>query len=132
MEKIGFIGLGIMGKPMALNLLKAGYPITFYARKPDVIEEMTAAGAVSVSSPRGVAESTEIVITIVTADPQIREVMLGAEGVLEGASEGQLIVDMSTVSPMTAREISEIAEKKASTSWMHRSAAGMWGPKPER
>ena len=111
MEKIGFIGLGIMGKPMAHNLLKAGYPLTFYARRPDVIQEMTAAGAVSVSSPRVVAESTDIVITIVTADPQVREVMLGAEGVLEGVSEGQLIVDMSTISPLTTREIAEIGEK---------------------
>jgi 3-hydroxyisobutyrate dehydrogenase-like beta-hydroxyacid dehydrogenase len=73
---------------------------------------MTTAGAVSVSSPRLVAESTDIVITIVTADPQVREVMLGTDGVLEGASEGQLIVDMSTISPLTTREIAEIAVKK--------------------
>ena len=112
MEKIGFIGLGIMGKPMAHNLLKAGYPLTFYARKPEVIQEMTAAGAVSVSSPRLVAESTDIVITIVTADPQVRQIMLGSEGLLEGASEGQLFVEMSTISPLTTREIAELASKK--------------------
>ena len=112
MEKIGFIGLGIMWKPMAHNLLKAGYPLTFYARKPDVIQEMTAAGAISVSSPRLVAESTDIVITIVTADPQVREIMLGSEGLLEGASEGQLFVEMSTISPLTTREIAEMASKR--------------------
>jgi 3-hydroxyisobutyrate dehydrogenase-like beta-hydroxyacid dehydrogenase len=112
MDKIGFIGLGIMGKPMAQNLLKAGYALTFFARRPQVIQEMTAAGATSVSSPKAVAESTDIVMIIVTADPQVREVMLGPAGVLEGAFEGQLIVDMSTVSPLTTREIAGIATKK--------------------
>jgi 3-hydroxyisobutyrate dehydrogenase-like beta-hydroxyacid dehydrogenase len=112
MDRIGFIGLGIMGKLMAHNLLKAGYSLTFYARRQAVIQEMTAAGATSVSSPKAVAEATDIVITIVTADPQVREVILGSEGVLSGASEGQLIVDMSTISPLTIREIDEIAAKK--------------------
>jgi len=112
MDKIGFIGLGIMGKPMAQNLLQAGYEITFYARRPEVIQEMTASGAVSVSSPKAVAESTDIVLTIVTADAQVREIMLGPEGVLAGASEGQLIVDMSTISPLTTRELADIAARK--------------------
>ncbi len=109
MEKIGFIGLGIMGKPMAQNLMKAGYPLVFYARKPEVIAEMKNGGAISVSSPKSVAESADIIITIVTADPQLREVMLSERGVLAGASAGKLIVDMSTVSPLTAREIAEAA-----------------------
>ncbi len=109
--RIGFIGLGIMGKPMAQNLLKAGYPLIFYARKPEVISEMKTAGATSVSSPKRVAESADIIITIVTADPQVREVILDTEGVLEGASAGQLIVDMSTISPLTTREIAGIAAK---------------------
>ena len=112
MERIGFIGLGIMGKPMAQNLLKAGYPLVFYARKSALIDEMKMAGATSVPSPKSVAESADIIITIVTADPQVREVMLGTEGVLEGASAGQLIVDMSTISPLTTLEISEIANQK--------------------
>ncbi len=111
MDKIGFIGLGIMGKPMAQNLMQAGYPLFFYARRPEVIQEMTAAGAVFMSSPKAVAESTAIVMTIVTADAQVREVMLGPDGVLEGAYEGQLIVDMSTISPITIREIADIAAK---------------------
>jgi 3-hydroxyisobutyrate dehydrogenase len=111
MEKIGFIGLGIMGKPMAHNLLKAGYPIVFYARKPEIIAEMESAGATVASSPRLVAKSAEIILTIVTADPQLREIMLDDEGVLAGASSGKLIVDMSTVSPLTAIEIADIAAK---------------------
>ncbi len=112
MEKVGFIGLGIMGKPMAINLIKAGYDLTIYARRPEVIREMEGLGAKAVESPAAVAEATEIVITIVTADPEVREVILGENGVLEGASEGNLIVDMSTISPLTIREI---AEKAGST-----------------
>jgi len=112
MEKIGFVGLGIMGKPMALNLLKAGYDLTFYARRAEVVEEMEAAGAHAAPSSKAVAQATDIVITIVTADPQVREVILGAEGVLEGASEGQLIVEMSTISPLTIREVAETAAAK--------------------
>jgi len=112
METIGFIGLGIMGKPMALNLLKAGYSVHFHARRSEVIDEMEAAGATSLSSSKMVAESADIIITIVTADPQIREVMLGSDGVLAGASAGKLIVDMSTISPLTAKELGKMAEKK--------------------
>lgn len=112
MEKIGFIGLGIMGKPMAKNLMKAGYDLTFYARRPEVVAEMTGEGATSAGSPAEVAGATDIVITIVTADPEVREVILGEDGVLEGASEGKLVVDMSTISPLTIREVAEAAAKK--------------------
>ena len=112
MDKIGFIGLGIMGKPMAKNLLKAGFDLTFYARRAEVIAEMEAAGAKAVSSSRAVAEQVDIVITIVTADPQIEEVILGPAGVLEGAKSGQLIVDMSTISPLTIRQIAAEAAPK--------------------
>ena len=112
MDKIGFIGLGIMGKPMAKNLLKAGYDLTFYARRPEVVREMEQAGGKAVASSKAVAEATDVVVSIVTADVQVREVILGPDGVLEGASEGQLIVDMSTISPLTIREIAEIAARK--------------------
>ena len=112
MEKVGFIGLGIMGKPMAINLIKAGYDLTIYARRPEVIGEMEGLGASVVESPAAVAEATDIVITIVTADPEVREVILGDGGVLQGASEGSLIVDMSTISPLTIREIAEEAGAK--------------------
>ena len=112
MEKIGFIGLGIMGKPMAKNLVKAGYDLTFYARRPEVVVEMEAEGATAVGSSKAVAEATDIVVTIVTADPEVREVVSGPEGVLEGASEGQLVVDMSTISPLTIQEIAGAAAEK--------------------
>ena len=112
MERIGFVGLGIMGKPMAHNLLKAGFELTFYARRPEIIAEMEAAGGKAVDSSRAVAEATDIVITIVTADSQVREVILGPQGVLEGAREGQLVVDMSTISPLTIREVAAAAAEK--------------------
>lgn len=112
MEKIGFIGLGIMGKPMAKNLLKAGYDLTFYARRKEVIREMEDEGATYVRSAKAVAEATDIIITIVTADAQVEEVILGPDGVLEGASGGKLIVDMSTISPLTIRGVAEIASKQ--------------------
>lgn len=112
MEKIGFIGLGIMGKPMCHNLLKAGFEVVFYARRDKVIREMRDAGAAFAASAKAVAEAADIIVTIVTADAQVREVMLGEDGVLAGASAGKLVVDMSTISPMTIREIAEIASKR--------------------
>jgi 3-hydroxyisobutyrate dehydrogenase len=112
MEKIGFVGLGIMGKPMCHNLLKAGFDVTFYARRPEVVDEMTRAGATAAVSSRAVAEGADIIITIVTADAEVREVILGQKGVLEGASSGKLIVDMSTISPMTIRAVAQEANKK--------------------
>lgn len=115
MDKIGFVGLGIMGKPMCHNLLKAGFDVTFYARKPEIVDEMSQAGATSAPSSKAVAEATDIIVTIVTADAEVREVILGENGVLEGASEGKLIVDMSTISPMTIRNIAEEAKKKGVT-----------------
>lgn len=115
MQKIGFIGLGIMGRPMAKNLLAAGFDLTFHARRAEVIMEMQAAGATSVASPREVAEQVDIVITIVTADKELKEVVLAPTGVLAGLSEGKLLVDMSTVSPVTVRELGQaLADKNAS------------------
>ena len=112
MEKVGFVGLGIMGKPMAINLIRAGYDLTFYARRPEITAEMKGLGASAVESPAAVAEHTDIIITIVTADPEVREVVLGDNGVLRGASAGKLIVDMSTISPLTIREIADEARAK--------------------
>ena len=112
MDKIGFVGLGIMGKPMAKNLLKAGFDLTFYARRSEVIKEVEDAGGKAVGSSKAVAEATDIIVTCVTADPEVREVILGEDGVLDGASAGDLIVDMSTISPLTIREVAETAKQK--------------------
>ncbi|MBI2951163.1 NAD(P)-dependent oxidoreductase [bacterium] len=110
--KIGFIGLGTMGLPMAKNLIKAGFDLTVYARRPEPAAEVRALGARSADSPRAVAEQVEVVITIVTADPDVRAVILGENGALAGMKAGGVIVDMSTISPMTIQEIARIAETK--------------------
>lgn len=103
--KIGFIGLGIMGKPMCRNLMKAGYDLTVYNRSRGKVDEMVAEGAVGAGSPKEVAEQTDIIITIVTDTPDVEQVVLGENGILEGAREGQVVIDMSTISPSVTQEI---------------------------
>ncbi len=104
-EKIGFIGLGIMGKPMAKNLINAGYDVTVYDVFPDPIEEMVEAGATAGSSCADVAEKTDLIITMVQDGPQAKQAILGDDGVVEGASEGDLVVDMSSIAPGVSQEL---------------------------
>ncbi len=110
--KIGFIGLGIMGKPMAKNLLKAGYSLIVNDINSDAISEVVAAGATSASSAKEVAEQSDVVITMLPNSPHVKQVVLGEDGVLEGAKEGTIVVDMSSISPIVSREVSaELAKK---------------------
>jgi 3-hydroxyisobutyrate dehydrogenase-like beta-hydroxyacid dehydrogenase len=106
-ETIGFVGLGTMGRPMARNLIKAGFPLVFFARRAEVAEEFAALGARRAGSVREVAQAAGVLITIVTADAQLKEVVWGPQGITEGAARGKLLIDMSTVSPATAREVAE-------------------------
>lgn len=108
--RVGFIGLGIMGKPMARNLLKSGFALTVYSRRQSVVEELMSDGAAGAPSPREVAQHSDIVITIVTDTPDVRQVVLGEHGVLTGFRPGGLIIDMSTISPTATREIASIAQ----------------------
>ena len=103
--KVGFIGLGIMGQPMALNLLKAGFPLTVYNRTPEKARPVVEAGAVQARSPKEVAQNSEIIITMVTGPDDVKEVILGPDGVAEGARPGSIVVDMSTISPKVARQV---------------------------
>ena len=112
MLKIGFIGLGIMGKPMCKNLLKAGYSVTAYNRSRPAMLEVEAAGAALASSPREVAAASDVVITMLPNSPDVAAVVTGENGVLEGAHEGLIIVDMSSISPIAAREICAAAQAK--------------------
>jgi 2-hydroxy-3-oxopropionate reductase len=107
MERIGFIGLGIMGKPMATNLRRAGYACVVHSRSRGPVEELVAAGAREAASPAAVARESDVVITMLPDSPDVRLVMLGAGGIIEGVRTGQLVVDMSTISPSVAREVAE-------------------------
>lgn len=110
--KIGFIGLGIMGKPMSKNLLKAGYELVVCDVVQAEVAEVVAAGATSATTPREVAAQVEMVITMLPNSPHVRQVVLGENGVIEGAKPGTIVVDMSSIAPLVSREIAaKLAEK---------------------
>jgi 2-hydroxy-3-oxopropionate reductase len=110
--KIGFIGLGIMGKPMAKNLLKAGYELVVMDRNQGSVDEIVAAGASAAATPKAVAEQTELIITMLPNSPHVKEVVLGVNGVIEGAKPGTIVADMSSIAPLVSRELSaELAKK---------------------
>lgn len=112
MKKIGFVGLGIMGKPMVKNLLKAGYELTVFDITKAAVDEVVAAGAVAASSAKAVAQSSEVVITMLPNSPHVKAAVLGPEGVLEGAKPGLVLIDMSSIAPLAAQEIAaEVAKK---------------------
>lgn len=104
-ERVGFIGLGIMGRPMAENLMRAGYELVVHNRTPAKAEELATRGAVAVASPRAVAEQSDIIITMLPDSPDVEQVVAGKDGVLDGIAAGALLVDMSTISPVVTREL---------------------------
>src|SRR5215211_6678015 len=111
-EKVGFIGLGIMGRPMVKNLMDAGYELVLQNKAKELAEEGNATAA---GSPREVAEACDIVITMLPDSQDVAAVVAGEDGILEGISEGELLVDMSTISPVVTEELSEkIRERGAS------------------
>lgn len=112
MKKIGFIGLGIMGRPMALNLVKAGYALTVYDLNPDPVKALVAAGATEGKSCQDCAERTEVVITMLPNSPEVKEAVLGDKGVLDGVNAGMILVDMSSIAPLVSQEIAAKLAKK--------------------
>ena len=110
--KIGFIGLGIMGKPMSRNLLKAGYQLVVFNRSKGAVNELVAAGATAAANPREVGERAEIIITMLPNSPHVREVVLGDAGVIEGAAKGSVVIDMSSIAPLVSREIAAGLDQK--------------------
>ena len=104
-DRIGFIGLGIMGKPMAVRLVRAGFPIVVHNRSPQAVEELAGEGAETASSPREIAERADVVITMLPDSPDVEAVVLGDDGVIAAVREGMLLVDMSTIAPATARQV---------------------------
>ena len=103
--KIGFIGLGIMGKPMCKNLLKAGHELVIFSRTAATVGEFVAAGAKSASSPKEVASQVELVITMLPNSPEVKQVVLGPNGLIEGARPGCIVADMSSIAPLASKEI---------------------------
>lgn len=110
--KIGFIGLGIMGKPMAKNLLKAGYELVVTNRSQNAIDELVGCGATSFPTAREVAEVCDVILTMLPNSPQVKQAVLGEGGVIEGAKAGSILVDMSSISPIVSREISQALSEK--------------------
>lgn len=110
-ENIGFIGLGIMGKPMVRNLLKAGFVPRVFNRSEAAVGELSAEGTISAGSASEVAGESDIVITMLPDSPDVEAVVLGENGVLEGAKEGLLLIDMSTISPVVTRKIATEMER---------------------
>jgi 2-hydroxy-3-oxopropionate reductase len=104
-QKIGFLGMGIMGRPMARNLLKAGHQVTVYNRTEARCDEVVRDGALKARTPRDCAQGQDLVITCVTDSPDVEALLFGKDGAAEGASRGALFVDMSTISPVVARRI---------------------------
>jgi len=112
-QVIGFIGLGIMGRPMAKNLLKAGYPLVVHSRSRGPVDEIARAGAKVGSSPRDVAAQSDVLITMLPNSPDVELVALGRDGIIEGARPGLLFVDMSTISPIVSKKVGEALAAKS-------------------
>jgi 2-hydroxy-3-oxopropionate reductase len=112
MQKVGFIGLGIMGKPMALNLIEAGYAVSVYSRRAESAAPLIAAGANSYASPQELAEHCDVIITIVPATADVEDVLLGKHGIIHSAKPGTIVIDMSTISASATQRFAQILEKK--------------------
>ena len=104
-QTVGFIGLGIMGRPMAKNLLKAGYRLVVHSRSQGPVDELVGAGAKPAASPREVAGQVEVLITMLPNSPDVELVALGRDGIIEGARGGLLFLDMSTISPLVSQKV---------------------------
>ena len=110
--KIGFIGLGIMGKPMAGHLIDAGYDLVVHNRNRDAVDELVGRGATEAHSGKEVAEQSDIVITMLPDSPDVESVALGEGGIIEGAHEGLIFVDMSTIAPSVTTQVGEVLAEK--------------------
>ena len=112
MTELGFIGLGIMGKPMARNLLKAGYKLTVYDIRPEPMKELAASGAETASSCRECVENADKIITMLPDSADVEAAVLGESGVVEGAKAGSTLIDMSSIAPLVAQKVSaELAKR---------------------
>jgi 2-hydroxy-3-oxopropionate reductase len=112
MKKIGFVGLGIMGKPMSKNLLKAGHSLVVYDIMSAAVDEVVKAGAEKGASPKDVAAKADAIITMLPNSPQVQEVVLGKDGLIEAMKPGSILIDMSSIAPLVSREVAAALAKK--------------------
>jgi len=124
---VGFIGLGLMGQPMAANVLRADFPLMVWNRTPAKTEKLTAEGARLGASPRDVAAHSDVLITMVSDPAALEEILWGAEGALEGLRPGSLLVDSSTVSPALARRVAEACDSRKVSFLDAPVTGGTWG-----
>ncbi|HUG05743.1 MAG TPA: NAD(P)-binding domain-containing protein, partial [Candidatus Limnocylindria bacterium] len=110
--RVGFIGLGVMGRPMAVHLLEAGHSLVVHSRSRPPVDALVASGATEASSPAAVARDVDAVITMLPDGATVERLMLGPSGVLEGARRGTLVIDMSTTSPRVARDVGGAATER--------------------
>lgn len=110
--KVGFIGLGIMGKPMSKNLLKAGFEVVVSNHNSAVADELVALGAQKAESAKDIAAQCDVVITMLPNSPEVKAVVLGEKGIIEGAKPGTVVIDMSSISPLASREIHDALKQK--------------------
>src|ERR671935_81704 len=104
-QTIGFIGLGIMGRPMAKNLIKADYPLVVHSRSRGPVDDVVKAGAKAATSPKEVAAQCDVLITMLPNSPDVEQVALGKDGIIEGAKSGLIFIDMSTISPIVSQKV---------------------------
>src|SRR5437870_12542815 len=123
MSKLGFIGLGAMGAPMARNLLKAGYSLAVYARRKELVDALAADGAQAATSPADVASRSSIVLTMVTDTEAVRDVVLGTHGIVEGARPRSVVFDHSIISPIV-RQMIAAEMKKQDIAMLHAPVHG--------
>lgn len=112
---VGFIGLGIMGRPMAQNVLAAGFPLVVYDLQPGPVAELVASGATAAASPAALAQQVDVALLCLPDSPDVQAALCGPEGVLAGARPGQIVVDMSTISPVVARDLAATAAAQGVT-----------------
>jgi len=112
MKKIGFIGIGIMGKPMAKNLIDAGYKLIAYDISENALNGIVKYGAEKSISPKNIAENCNVIITMLPNSHHVEEVVLGKDGVIEGAKKGQVLIDMSSIAPLVSQKVARKLEKK--------------------
>ena len=126
-ERVGVVGLGIMGKPMAANLMKAGFSVTVHNRTISKADELRSEGAAVASSPKEVAENSDVTITMVSDSPDVEEVILGPNGIAHGVSSGAVVIDMSTISPQVTQTIAAELSSKGAHMLDAPVSGGSWG-----